>query len=213
MNLSQSSDALLMQNPGAVNELRSRYETACELELVSAASGGDQHAFVELCRRCSQSLKRRIRRIVRSREDEEDVLQDTLIRAFSNLPGLRAQCSFQTWIMTIATNTSLMLLRKRRNHRETGLGLITADGNLLEALQLSDPMPNPEQMYAKRQASRRVSQAVKMLPPSSRILVESYYQDETKLVDTANAIGITESAAKSRMFRARNMLRRSLTKS
>ncbi len=202
-----------MQNPGAENDPGAAYETARDGELVSAARCGDQHAFVELCHRYTPSLKRRIRHIVRNPEDTEDVLQDTLVRAFSNLQGFRAQCSFQSWIMTIATNTSLMLLRKRRSHRETGFGLMTAEGKEFDIPQLCDPMPNPEQMYARRQACHRVSRAVRMLPVGFRLLVESYHGDEVKLVDAAHRIGITHAAAKSRLFRARNILRRHLAKS
>jgi RNA polymerase sigma-70 factor (ECF subfamily) len=165
---------------------------------------------VELCRRHSPSLKRRIRKILRHREDAEDVLQDTLIRAFIHLAGFRAKCSFRTWIMTIATNSSLMLLRKRKNHPESGFGFVTADGKEIEVLQLADPLPDPEQAYAKLQRSQRVSQAVRMLPPRFRQIVERYHQDEFRLVDAANAIGITESAAKSRLMRARIALRRHL---
>lgn len=186
------------------------YEVACEADLVRAAQSGNQHAFVELCRRHSTSLKWRIRRIVRNRADAEDVLQDTLVRAFSHLAGFRATCSFRNWITTIAINNSLMLLRKRRIRAETGLELVTAEGKEVEIYQISDPMPNPEQVYAKRQASQRVSQAVKMLPPGFRLLVERYHKDEVKLVDAANAIGITAAAAKSRLLRARIALRRHL---
>jgi RNA polymerase sigma-70 factor (ECF subfamily) len=115
--------------------------------------------------------------------------------------------------MTIATNNSLMLLRKRRNRAETGFELVTAEGNQVEFLQVSDPNPNPEQIYAKRQAVHRLSKAVRMLPPGSRLLVEHHHQNEVKLVDAANAVGITVAAAKSRLLRARNALRRSLKQS
>lgn len=182
----------------------------CEADLVTAAKSGDQHAFLELCRRHRPSLQRRIRGIVRNWEDEEDVLQETMMSAFRHLAGFRAKCSFRTWIMTIATNNSLMLLRKRRNRSETGFGLITAEGTEVEALQLADPTPNPEQVCAKRQASQTLSQAVRRLPPGFRLLIERYHQDELKLVDAANAIGITEAAAKSRLLRARKVLRRHL---
>ena len=185
-------------------------EAACEADLVAAARSGDQHAFLELCRRYRPSLKRRIRGIVRHYEDAEDVLQETLMSAFRHLAGFRAQCSFRTWITTIATNHSLMLLRKRRNHPESGFEFVTAEGKEVESLQISDPMPNPEQVYAKRQASQRLSQAVKMLPPGVRQLVERYHKDEVKLVDAANAMGITAAAAKSRLLRARIALRRHL---
>ena len=206
-------DAPRIRRSGESDDRGVSYEAACDADLVSAAKSGDQHAFVELCRRHSPSLKRRIRRIVRNREDAEDVLQDTLVRAFSNLAGFRAQCSFRAWIMTIARNNSLMLLRKRRTRPETGFGVITAEGKEVEILQVSDPNPNPEQVYAMRQASHRLSQAVTMLPPGLRRLVERYHQDDARLVDSANAMGITVSAAKSRLLRARKRLRRTLNNS
>jgi RNA polymerase sigma-70 factor, ECF subfamily len=201
------ADARIFPKPREGDDPRVRYEAAREADLVAVAKSGDQHAFMELCRRYGPSLKRRIRRIVRNCEDAEDVLQETLMSAFRHLAGFRAKCSFRTWIMTIATNNSLMLLRKRRNHSETGFGLVTAEGKEVEIFQISDPMPNPEQVYAKQQASQKLYQAVRMLPPGFRLLVESYHKDELKLVDAANAIGITETAAKSRLFRARKVLR------
>jgi RNA polymerase sigma-70 factor (ECF subfamily) len=72
-------------------------------------------------------------------------------------------------------------------------------------------MPNPEQVYALRQVSQSLSQAVRMLPPGFRQLVERYHRDEVKLVDAANAMGITAAAAKSRLLRARIALRRHLS--
>ena len=148
---------------------------------------------------------------MRHREDAEDILQDTLVDAFSHLAGFRAKSTFRAWIMTIATNNSLMLLRKRRNHSETEFGLITQDGTLLETIEVSDPMPSPEQVYASCQASRRLAQAVSKLPHGLRVIVQRCHQDEVRLADAAKALGITESAAKSRMLRARNVLRRRLT--
>ena len=193
-----------------VNDPALCYEAACEFDLVSAAKNGDQCAFVELHRRYRPLLKRRIRRIVRNLEDAEDVLQDTMMSAFRHLAGFRGKCSFRTWIMTIATNNSLMLLRKRRNHAEIGLTHVTTDGKEVEILEVFDPSPNPEEVYARRQASQRIFQTVRMLPAGFRQVVERYHRDEVRLVDAANAIGITEAAAKSRLFRARNALRRHL---
>ncbi len=185
-------------------------EAACEAQLVSAAKNGNQPAFEELCRRYGPSLRRKIRRIVRNREDTEDILQDTLISAYKNLAGFRSRSSFHTWITTIATNNSLMLLRKRRIRSETCFGLITKDGKEFETLALSDPWPNPEQICAKRQGSHRLAEAVRTLPPGFRVLVERYHHNGDRLVDAANSIGITVAAAKSRILRARNLLRRHL---
>jgi RNA polymerase sigma-70 factor (ECF subfamily) len=99
---------------------------------------------------------------------------------------------------------------KRRTRPETGFGVITAEGKEVEILQVSDPNPNPEQVYAERQASHRLSHAVSTLPSGYRFLVEQCHRNEVKLVDAANAMGITVPAAKSRLLRARHKLRRSL---
>jgi RNA polymerase sigma-70 factor, ECF subfamily len=211
-------DTGMIDNPN-VRETRNRedssflYTAACEVDLLAAARGGDEDAFVELYKRHNQLLKRRISRIVRNPEDAEDVLQDTLLRAYRGLAGFRAQCSFRTWIMTIATNNSLMLLRRQKSRPETGFGTVTSEGKEMEILQVSDPNPNPEQVCARRQASHRISQAISMLPQGVRLLVELYHRDEVTLVDAANAIGITVAAAKTRLLRARRKLRRRLTNS
>lgn len=193
-----------MKNHGA------GYESACEVQLIAAAVNGDQHAFVELCRRCYPSLKRRLLSMVRNREDAEDLLQDTLVSAFRHLPSFQAKCSFQTWITTIAINKSVMLLRRRRSHPESGFDLVAAKKGGVETWEVTDPLPNPEQLYAKRQAGRIVAQAVNKLPPRFRLLVESYQENEATLADVANAIGITPAAARSRLLRARQLLRRRL---
>jgi RNA polymerase sigma factor (sigma-70 family) len=163
-----------------VNDPALCYEAACEFDLVSAAKNGDQCAFVELHRRYRPLLKRRIRRIVRNLEDAEDVLQDTMMSAFRHLAGFRGKCSFRTWIMTIATNNSLMLLRKRRNHAEIGLTHVTTDGKEVEILEVFDPSPNPEEVYARRQASQRIFQTVRMLPAGFRQVVERYHITGTR---------------------------------
>lgn len=200
----------LESQPCEMTDACLHYESACEMELVSAAKNGDQRAFGELYRRYSPSLKWRIRRLVGNLEDTEDVLHDTMIKAFTHLQGFRFKSTFRTWITTIATNSSLMLLRKRKTHAETGFGFTTDDGKELETLELSDPMPNPEQAYTSLQISRRMARAVNELPLGLRAIVQHCHRDEVRLVDAAKALGITESAAKSRMLRARNAIRRRL---
>ena len=202
-----TSDDQTADTSGETGDLRLFYDAACEIQLVSAAKSGDQRAFVELCRRYTPLLKRRIWRMVRNREDSEDILQDTLLRAYKNLLGFQAKCAFSSWIMTIAINNSLMLLRKRRNHPESGMTCITTDGEEIEIPGARDSLPNPEEAYLKRHESHRIAEAMKMLPAGFRQVLERYHQDEVRLVDAAKAIGITVGAAKSRLLRARRALR------
>jgi RNA polymerase sigma factor (sigma-70 family) len=203
-------DTPIAHRSGEMEDRELWYDTACEIQLVSAAKSGDDRAFAELCRRHTPSMKRWIQRILRNPEDSDDILQDTLFSAYKHLRNFHGKCSFRTWILTIATNNTLMLVRKRKNHPETGLTYVTADGDEFEILGVNDPLPNPEEVYARRQANHRVAQAVRRLPASFRQIVERFHQDEARLVDAANAVGITVAAAKSRLMRARQVLRRHL---
>ena len=85
-----------------------------EAVLVSTAKSGDTNAFVELSRRHSPKLLRTIYRITRNWQDAEDVLQDSLLKAFSHLQDFQEKSSFSTWLTRIAINSALMILRKKR---------------------------------------------------------------------------------------------------
>jgi len=183
---------------------------ASEAELLSAAKTGNQYAFVELCGRSTRSVKRRIFRIVRNREDTEDVLQDTLLRAYKHVGKFRGSCSFQTWLSLIATNSALMLLRKRKSLSETSFMIADEETDLRGSWEVADVSPNPEQACFNRQTSQRLKQAVSRLPASFRSILEHYHLNEMRLTDAASALGISESAAKSRLLRARAALRRRL---
>src|SRR5579863_10055892 len=102
-----------------ISEDNSMHDTqASEEQLLSEARSGDQHAFAELCRRYRGMLMHRIYRIVRHPEDTEDVLQETFLKAYQHLQSFRGACSFSTWLITIGTNMSLMLLRRRKTLRK-----------------------------------------------------------------------------------------------
>ena len=130
--------------------------------------------------------------------------------AFRHLASFRAESSFRTWITSIATNSSLMLLRKRKGHPEIGLTHVTTDGNAFEIRRSLRPAAQPRGTVCKAARSYRVARAVKKLPHGFRQVVDRFYRDDVRIVDAANALGITVSAAKSRLLRARNVLRHDL---
>ena len=183
--------------------------TASDHDLVLEANSGVQQAFVELCRRYSPLAKKRIQRILRNQEDVEDVLQETLFRAFTHLKGFGGRCKFSTWLTAIAVNSALMLLRRRRIRREV-FNVDANDGGGYESIELVDPSPSPEQQVAKRQASLLIGREVRKLRPSIRNLVDTYYGGGHSLDETAKALGITVGAAKTRLLRARLKLRCSM---
>lgn len=133
------------------------------------------------------------------------------MRAYIHLDGFRGSCSFQTWITQIAINSALMLLRRRKRYSERYGEFVGKDGEILDFPEIPDPGPNPEQAYSKAQRDVIVSNEVGRLPAGFRTLVDLYYGDESSLADAAEALGITLAASKSRLTRARAMLRRRLS--
>lgn len=183
---------------------------ASETALISAAKSGDQQAFVELCDRCGRFLKSRILRMVGNCADAEDAYQDTLLRAYQHLGSFRETCSFQTWITQIAINTALMVLRRRKIRAETSLEIPREEGQTTVSWEAPDPSPNPEQLYLKMQQSLILRKQISGLSPRSRQVVEHFHAHEKRMSEAADAAGISVGAAKSRLLRARAVLRRRL---
>ncbi len=180
-------------------------------QLLSRARSGDQVAFGELCLRYTGMLKQRIFRIVRNREDAEDVLQETLLSAYRHLDTFRGTCGVSTWMMKIGINTSLMILRKRRSMPEVISEQVSEDGQRFESPEFRDPGLNPEQRYIADQTIDTLRSIMRRLPVRIRTVMDLYCVKERRLKDAAAILGITEATAKSRVLRGRNRLRRSLS--
>jgi RNA polymerase sigma-70 factor (ECF subfamily) len=192
-----------------LTDFRTQHPQPSDDQLLSEAISGNRQAFGELCLRYRGMLMNRIYRIVRHPEDTEDVLQETFLKAYQHLQSFRGACSFSTWLVAIGTNASLMLLRRRKTLRKNTCDVVAEDGETL-VMEWRDPAPDPEQRYILFQTSQKVSHAVRGLSPKLRNLLEMYYKSELRLKDAAKILGISEATTKSRILRARRMLRRSL---
>ena len=181
-------------------------------ELLFAARNSDGCAFAELCRRHAGSIQKRVFRILRNREDTEDVLQDAVFKAFLHLRSFRGTCAFSTWLTQIAINSALMLMRKRRSRSEISYVQRADQDQEWQIWEFPDRSPNPEEIYAKQQAIERVAVAVNRLSPPYRDLVQQFHGTEQSLQETAEKLGIKVGAAKSRLMRARLKIRSSLKK-
>jgi len=188
------------------------YEGASEFDLLQSARLGDDKAFIELCRRHSPSAKRRIYSIVQNREDTEDALQDTLLRAYVHLSGFRAECKFGTWITSIAINSALILLRKKKTRSEIHFDTTFDDGGVSVTWDHPDPSLNPEQHLARRETIRIVRKEMQRLRPGFRIAMDKHYGNQCPVSETAAELGISVAATKSRLLRGRLKLRTSLRK-
>ena len=188
------------------------YEDASDEELLSAARSSDERAFAELTGRHRMSIHNTAFRIVRHREDAEDVVQDTFFKAYIHLESFRSACRFSTWLTRIAINTSLMLLRKRRSRSEVSFDQRGDEDRIWKIWEFPDKSPNPEQIYEKRQTHDILTQAITRLPPAYRRVLTQYRDHEQSLQRIADSAGITAAATKSRLQRARLTIRSTLEK-
>ncbi len=188
--------------PSALQEVTGMNEAS----LLATAKGGETAALDALYRAHAEKLSRTVRRITRNREDAEDAVQDSFLRAFLHLKSFDGRSTFSTWLTRIGINPALMILRTKRNSREISAISQGGDAMLWEA---HDSVPNPEEQYAGRERQKFVRKAIADLRPSIRRALNLHALQEHSINETAAEIGVSVSAAKGRLFHAKAALRKS----
>ena len=183
-----------------------------ESGLVAKAREGDSAAYNELVNRYSQKIYRLAKHITQNDEDAEDVLQETFLKGFEHLGDFQGQSKFYTWIVRIGVNESLMKLRKRKSDRTVPLDepLDTGEDTVVREIAVWDE--NPEQQYSREELGRILDEAVQSLRPVFRTVFVLRDIEELSTEETAEALGISVPAVKSRLLRARLQLREKLTR-
>ena len=179
--------------------------------LVSAARSGNTSAFVELYERHSRKVLPRIYRITKNREDAEDAFQDAVLRAFVHIKGFEGRSNFTSWLTRIAINSALMALRKRRTRAEISIEQMCDDAEISRAWEPPDQAENPETYYAQRESQQLLRNAMERLPGIFREAMELQHAQDYSTTQVADELGISPSAAKSRLMRARRTVQRRLS--
>ncbi|MGC2529687.1 MAG: sigma-70 family RNA polymerase sigma factor [Candidatus Acidiferrum sp.] len=179
-----------------------------ESSLVAAAKYGQTVAFDTLCERLSPKILRSLYRITRNREDAEDALQDSFLRAFVHLAEFDGRSAFSTWLTRIAINSALMILRKKRGSLEISMDGSEDSDTEKTTWELPDQAPNPERRYAQNERENILHGAISTLRPAIRKVIVFQQLQEHSMKETAAKIGISVSAAKARLFHAKAALRR-----
>jgi RNA polymerase sigma-70 factor (ECF subfamily) len=179
---------------------RSFEATATIDALAGAARDGDQVAFEELVRRTHSATYTLARHLVSHDDDASDVVQEAYLRAFRAIGSYRGESQFTTWLYRITANCASTHLGRRRRHRHETLD---------ETNELADPRPDHDPADAASTASLRdrVEAAVADLPPRLRAVVVLRDIYDLGHAQIAEELGISESAAKVRLHRARRRLR------
>jgi RNA polymerase sigma factor (sigma-70 family) len=148
-------------------------------------------------------------RITRNREDAQDAVQDSLLQAFVHLKDFDGRSSFGTWLMRIAINSALMILRKKRNSRTSSLESTNGTEEAKAFSEFKDHAPDVESRYLEEERATTLRDAITSLRPSLRRVVELGQLEERSIKETAEMMGLSVAAAKARLFHARQALRKS----
>jgi RNA polymerase sigma-70 factor (ECF subfamily) len=183
-----------------------------ESALVAQAKAGDQNAFAELVNRYERKVYRLAKNITRNDEDAEDVLQDAFLKAYTHLDNFKGDSKFYTWIVRIAVNEALMRLRKRKTDRSVPLDEPVELGEETVTREIAVWDDNPEQRYSQEEWRAILDQAVEGLKPDFRTVFVLRDIEELSTEETAETLGISVPAVKSRLLRARLALRETLTR-
>ncbi|MDZ4797959.1 MAG: RNA polymerase sigma factor [Bryobacteraceae bacterium] len=183
-----------------------------EQALVEKARAGDAEAFTTLVNRYERKIFRLAKHITQNDEDAEDVLQESFLKAYSNLGTFQGQSKFYTWLVRIAVNESLMKLRKRKSDRTVSLDEPheTDEDTVTREIAVWDE--DPEKKYSQEELRDILSKAVDGLKPGFRTVFVLRDIEELSTEETAEALGISVPAVKSRLLRARLQLREKLTR-
>jgi RNA polymerase sigma-70 factor (ECF subfamily) len=183
-----------------------------EADLVAKAKAGDEQAFTVLVNQYERKIYRLAKHITQNDEDAEDVLQESFLKAYEHLSNFQGNSKFYTWIVRIAVNESLMKLRKRKGDRTVPLDEPVDTGEEMVAREIAVWEDNPEQRYSREEMQQILDEAVQSLKPDFRTVFILRDIEELSTEETAESLGISIPAVKSRLLRARLALREKLTR-
>lgn len=178
--------------------------------VVAAAKTGDARAFELLVERHEGKIFSMAQRMTRNREDAEDVVQQSFQKAFINLKKFEGDSLFSTWLIRIAINEALMLLRRKRGSREVPIAELNTEGETALPLDIPDSGPNPEDSCLQREQERILCAAVNELKPGLRKAIELREFGELSTGETAQVMDLSVAAVKARVFHGRKKLRQTL---
>src|SRR5215469_6807883 len=183
-----------------------------ERDLVDRAKNGSADAFEQLVERYHTRVFRVAYSITRHHEDAEDIMQNAFVKAFDKLLLFRGDSRFSTWLVSITINEAFM---SRRRHRPIEVS-IDESGESTDAVVTGYPIralwPNPEEYCSYSELRTTLTVALNRLKPENRLIFQLRDLEGFSTQETAKALNLTVPTVKTRLHRARRMLRRSLNR-
>lgn len=181
-----------------------------DTEIVSRVQHGDTAAFDELVLRHESKLRSVALRVTGSVPDAEDVVQQSLMKAFEKIGNFRGDSQFSTWVTRIVLNESLMFLRRQRRDTISKTPMHNDDGEILPDVEVASTWLDPEDTAAREEIAILLRHAIQGLPKTYSAVIVLHDIEGLTIEATAARLGISVAAAKSRRLRARIELKRRL---
>ena len=183
-------------------------DTAWEAECVARALAGERGAFDRLVDAYTARMYTHVYRMMRNREEAEDVVQESFLRAYRNLESFDHARPFRNWLYTIVTNLALNALRARQR-RGHAISLDFGE----DALAIDAQADDARGLASRGDLAERLARAVGQLPAQPAALVHLHYMEGMTIREAAETMKMSEDAAKVALHRARKRLRELLGES
>jgi RNA polymerase sigma-70 factor (ECF subfamily) len=185
--------------------------TSNEAELIKRVCDGERDAFVELVHPYERLVYVTAISVLRNPADAEEVAQEAVLKAFSKLSSFRAESKFSTWLVQITYNEARMKLRKDRQHLFESIdnGQKGPEGDYWPK-DFADWRPIASELLEKNELRKALQDAINSLSPTYREVVIFRDVQNLSIKDTAAVLGIPEGSVKTRLHRARLLLRDAL---
>src|SRR6202163_806475 len=166
-----------------------------EAERIALARGGDSRAFSDLIGKYERKIFRLAQHVTQNREDAEDVLQETFMKAYEHLNQFKGDSKFYTWIVRIAVNQALMKLRRRKTDKSVSLDETIDTGEDTITREIAAWDEDPEQRFSREELGGILDTAIQALEPPYRSVFVLRDIEELSTEETADALGLSVPAA------------------
>jgi RNA polymerase sigma-70 factor (ECF subfamily) len=186
--------------------------SAMEVEADAPMREGRLREFLETAERRRPQLLRMARRLTNSNEDAEDIVQEAFMKGYRALAKFRGESQMSSWLGAIVQNTAHEHLRSRRNRVFVSIEYLSKENNEVVEIDLPDPGKNPEETWQSKEMEGILREEVSKLGMVCRRAIELCVLDETPQLAAAESLNLSVATMKSRVFRGKRILGRSVSR-
>lgn len=180
-------------------------------ELIAATKNGDESAFEEIMRRYGSPITNYLYRFLNDREEAVDLAQETFVRVYYAIDRYNTDYAFSTYIYRIATNLAITETRKRKRRKLLSLtGLFQSDTDEAKEFEIADDRRLQDEGFEADERGKMIASAIASLPEKYRLPIILRDVQEHSYEEVANILGLGLGTTKSRISRARGLLRAKL---